>query len=240
MKKIFISEPLQQNILIPKEEAHHLLNVLRHPWEKPVTISDSHGQTGIYTLDKQLEEGVAATLMEWVESGTQPQTELVLVQAFLKGEKFEYVLQKATELGVDTVYGVPTTHCVAQYKGDKLAKKEERWQKIMKEAAQQCGRTKLPRLYMAKDLDEVCRQEADSLLLVAYEAEQEHSLKQALQAGNHHRVAVIIGPEGGLGEAEVGAVEVKGARRVSLGNTILRAETAAVAALAMIHYECNL
>ena len=81
----------------------------------------------------------------------------ILVQSYLKGEKLEWVLQKATELNVDTVYLVPTSNCVAKYDAKKLQSKYSRWEKIMLEASQQCGRTQLPTLVVGEPLSQCIR-----------------------------------------------------------------------------------
>ena len=168
----------------------------------------------------------------------------ILVQALLKGEKLEWVLQKATELNVDTIYLVSTANCVAKYDDKKLQSKVSRWEKIMLEAAQQCGRNQLPTLVVGEKLSQVLEIEDDALKLVAYENEEGHTIKTALESIHSNQnitdILICIGPEGGYQEKEINAIIESGGKSVSLGNTILRAETAAIGSLAMIQYELEL
>ena len=162
----------------------------------------------------------------------------------MKGEKLEWVLQKATELNVDTIYLVSTANCVAKYDDKKLQSKVSRWEKIMLEASQQCGRNQLPTLVVGETLSQVLTIEADALKLVAYENEDGHTIKSALQLVHTNQtitdILICIGPEGGYQEKEINAIIESGGKSVSLGNTILRAETAAIGSLAMIQYELEL
>ena len=147
-------------------------------------------------------------------------------------------------INVDTIYLVSTANCVAKYDDKKLQSKVSRWEKIMLEAAQQCGRNQLPTLVVGETLSQVLTIEADALKLVAYENEDGHTIKSALQLVHTNQtitdILICIGPEGGYQEKEINAIIESGGKSVSLGNTILRAETAAIGSLAMIQYELEL
>lgn len=242
MKKIFISTPLDTEIIIPKETTHHLLTVFRHNVAKPIRVSNNDGGTATYRILDVVDGEARAERVGDVDTTSTGDVEVVLVQAFLKADKLEWVLQKATELNVHTVYAVPMKHCVVQYKADKLPQKVERWQKIMKEASQQCGREQLPKLEIKQNITEVLTAESKrgTRLLVAYENEASHTLKEALQQDDSQRVLIIIGPEGGLSESEVSLMMDLGADVVTLGSTILRAETAAISSVSMLQYELNM
>ena len=114
----------------------------------------------------------------------------------------------------------------------------------MLEAAQQCGRNQLPTLVVGETLSQVLTIEADALKLVAYENEDGHTIKNALQSVHTNQtitdILICVGPEGGYQEKEINAIIERGGKSVSLGNTILRAETAAIGSLAMIQYELEL
>lgn len=243
MKKIFIPTPLDEIIQLPQDVTHHVLHVFRHNMEKPITVTGSDNRCGIYQITEEVDGIAHAKLIEFVESDVALYR-TILVQSFLKGEKLEWVLQKATELNVDTIYLVSTTNCVAKYDDKKLQSKVSRWEKIMLEAAQQCGRNQLPTLVVGKKLSQVLEIENDALKLVGYENEEGHTIKCALQSihNNQHitDILICIGPEGGYQEKEINAIIESGGKSVSLGNTILRAETAAIGSLAMIQYELEL
>ena len=243
MKKIFIPTPLDEIIELPKDVTHHVLHVFRHNIEKPITVTGSDNRCGTYQITAEVDGKAQAKLIEYVE-GNLASYRTILVQSLLKGEKLEWVLQKATELNVDTIYLVPTANCVAKYDEKKLQSKVNRWEKIMLEAAQQCGRNHLPTLVVGETLLQALDIESEALKLVAYENEAGQTIKDVLKTLHSDKsvtdVLICIGPEGGYQEKEINAIIKYSGKSVSLGNTILRAETAAIGSLAMIRYELEL
>ena len=243
MKKIFIPTPLDEIIELPKDVTHHVLHVFRHNMEKPITVTGSDNRCGTYQITEEIDGKAQAKLIKYVESNVSSYR-TILVQSLLKGEKLEWVLQKATELNVDTIYLVPTANCVAKYDEKKLQSKVNRWEKIMLEAAQQCGRNHLPTLVVGETLLQALDIESEALKLVAYENEAGQTIKDVLKTLHSDKsvtdVLICIGPEGGYQEKEINAIIKYGGKSVSLGNTILRAETAAIGSLAMIQYELEL
>ena len=243
MKKIFIPTPLDEIIELPKDVTHHVLHVFRHNMEKPITVTGSDNRCGTYQITAEVDGKAQAKLIEYVDANLASYR-TILVQSLLKGEKLEWVLQKATELNVDTIYLVPTANCVAKYDKKKLQSKVNRWEKIMLEAAQQCGRNHLPTLVVGETLLQALDIESEALKLVAYENEAGQTIKDVLKTLHSDKsvtdVLICIGPEGGYQEKEINAIIKYGGKSVSLGNTILRAETAAIGSLAMIQYELEL
>lgn len=243
MKKIFIPTPLDEIIELPKNVTHHVLHVFRHNMEKPITVTGSDNRCGTYQITAEVDGKAQAKLIEYVDANLVSYR-TILVQSLLKGEKLEWVLQKATELNVDTIYLVPTANCVAKYDEKKLQSKVNRWEKIMLEAAQQCGRNHLPTLVVGETLLQALDIESEALKLVAYENEAGQTIKDVLKTLHSDKsvtdVLICIGPEGGYQEKEINAIIKYGGKSVSLGNTILRAETAAIGSLAMIQYELEL
>lgn len=243
MKKIFIPTPLDEIIELPKDVTHHVLHVFRHNIEKPITVTGSDNRCGTYQITEEVDGKAQAKLIEYVDANLASYR-TILVQSLLKGEKLEWVLQKATELNVDTIYLVPTANCVAKYDEKKLQSKVNRWEKIMLEAAQQCGRNHLPTLVVGETLLQALDIESEALKLVAYENEAGQTIKDVLKTLHSDKsvtdVLICIGPEGGYQEKEINAIIESGGKSVSLGTTILRAETAAIGSLAMIQYELEL
>ncbi len=170
MKKIFIPTPLDEIIELPKDVTHHVLHVFRHNIEKPITVTGSDNRCGTYQITEEVDGKAQAKLIEYVDANLASYR-TILVQSLLKGEKLEWVLQKATELNVDTIYLVPTANCVAKYDEKKLQSKVNRWEKIMLEAAQQCGRNHLPTLVVGETLLQALDIESEALKLVGYENE---------------------------------------------------------------------
>lgn len=243
MKKIFIPTQLDETIELPIDVTHHVLHVFRHNIEKPITVTGSDNRCGMYQIIEEVDGKAQAKLIEYI-AGAAALYRMILVQSILKGEKLEWVLQKATELNVDIIYLVSTANCVAKYDEKKLQSKVNRWEKIMLEAAQQCGRNQLPTLVVGKTLLQVLDIESEALKLVAYENEDGHTIKNILKTVHSDEsitdILICIGPEGGYQEKEINAIIESGGKSVSLGNTILRAETAAIGSLAMIQYELEL
>ena len=243
MKKLFIDGIIDETIQLPADTAHHLFHVLRYSKEAPFIVSNHEGHTGEYVLDFEESDTYMAKRLRIIDVSTVA-TKVVLIQSFLKGDKFEFLLQKATELNVHHIYGVSSVHCVAKYDAKKLSAKKSRWEKIIIEASQQCGRTDVPTLTVEQSLSEVLQtlqSDEGVLVLGAYEREDDKTIKNILQTqlytNSYHTIAICIGPEGGYSPNEMELLESCGGHKVSLGYTILRAETAALGAVSMIQYE---
>lgn len=239
MKKIFIDSPLTDEIILNREITHHL-RVFRHDIRKPLTVTGKDQRCGLFKIIGEENGETRASLIEFIDTPIFAHR-VILVQSLLKGEKLEWVLQKSTELNVDTIYLVATANSIVKYDEKKLTTKLQRWDKIVLEAAQQCGRSQLPTIVINESISSVMELEKESLKLVAYEREDSYSMKPALQnALNDRDILICIGPEGGFQEKEISDIINSGGQSVTLGPTILRAETAAITALAMIQYEVEL
>lgn len=241
MKRVFVNSPLQEEVLLDAEQTHHILRVLRHDVTKALPfVSAKEGMMAEYVYQAMSGKESLWERVSDVET-LQKKAPLVLMQSLLKGEKLELILQKAVELDAEAVFLVSTTHSVAKLEENKLAKKKERWERIMWEAAQQSGRSFLPQLFIAKNIPHLLELKnqhyPEIYAFVAYENEEGTTLKSVL-AGvfPSEGVCCMIGPEGGLGPEEVDLLCEQGFTSVSLGDTILRAETAAMYALSALHF----
>ncbi len=241
MKRVFVNSPLVEEVLLDAEQTHHILRVLRHDVAKALPfVSAQEGVMAEYAYESMNGKESLWKRVSTVET-LQKKAPLVLVQSLLKGEKLELILQKAVELDAEAVFLVSTAHSVAKLEENKLAKKKERWEKIMWEAAQQSGRSFLPQLFIAKNIPNLLEltnhHYPEIRAFVAYENEEGRTLKSALSEGfPAEGVCCMIGPEGGLGPEEVELLCEHGFTSVSLGDTILRAETAAMYALSALHF----
>jgi 16S rRNA (uracil1498-N3)-methyltransferase len=168
----------------------------------------------------------------------EPRTRVTLYQALLKGEKFEFILQKCTELGVVGFVPILCERCVVGHLNDVSVRKLSRWQRIVAEAAEQSRRGKLPTLEPLVLFQQAC-QSARGLSLIAYEGEGASGLRAALQGRNLPSVNIFIGPEGGFSPSEVDFARSCGIVPISLGSRVLRAETAGLVAATAIFYECG-
>ncbi|ALA58891.1 16S rRNA (uracil(1498)-N(3))-methyltransferase [Nitrospira moscoviensis] len=160
---------------------------------------------------------------------------VVLCQALLKGEKLDWVIQKATELGVDRIVPLVTRHSVVRPQPSRMEHQRSRWQRIALEAAQQSERWTVPTVDEPVDCTEVSAVSASAMKLALVERSAKTSLAAVpLPVEADHTVLLLIGPEGGWDEEELRFMAAQGYNTVTLGSRILRAETAAIAALSIL------
>ena len=183
---------------------------------------------------------VTVQIKNEVINHTEPIVETVLFQSLIKGEKMEFVIQKAVEIGVTKIIPLITTRCVVKLEsGKKLTNKIERWQKIAESAAKQSKRGIIPTIELPLTIKEALEYVNDNLecACIPYENEHAFHIKEYLRSLKTSSIGVLIGPEGGFTEEEVQFAMEKGVRPVTLGNRILRSETAGIVTLANIMYE---
>ena len=235
-----------------REDMKHLVKVLRaRPGDK-VVISDGVSTEYLTEIREIGESEVILDILESQPFEREPETQVTLYQGVPKAAKLETIVQKTVELGVHRIVPVFMKRTVVSDKGN-FAKKQQRLQKIADEAVKQCKRGIIPEVSDATDFSEMMKEleaEGFDMVLLPYENEEGYTIKDALRNGTEEsglhrgsRIAVIIGPEGGFEEEEVRTVEETFDRKaavVTLGKTILRTETAGMAALAMIMYELEL
>ncbi len=236
----FFVQPEQirgDDVTVVGDQARQMARVLRLGRDDDIIVLDGLGQEYSVTLTAVSAERVTGRVQRVQPAAGEPNVALTLYQALLKRDKFEWVLQKATEVGVVRIVPVVTQRTLVQdtrLKANKVA----RWQKILMEAAEQSRRGVVPTL--AEPLawkEALADASAADLTLIAWE-EGDLPLKQVLiSAEAPHSVALLIGPEGGFSAEEAQQVAASGGQIVSLGARILRTETAAVVASALVLHE---
>jgi len=240
MRRLFYKGLLADTIEITGSDAHHLMHVMRAKAGQEVTVVDDEGSVACMEMTAFREDAVTLVLKERLAANTESPLELVLAQCLLKADKMDYVVQKAVELGVTEIVPVKSHNCVVRYDAKKAAARQARWQKIAEEAAKQCGRTALTEVTPIMDLSNLLKENSgmeDTEIVFCYENEDETTVKSCLQAAKGKRLILLIGPEGGFTLDEAQAVQEAGGKAVTLGPRILRAETAAVAAVTVAQYE---
>ena len=188
------------------------------------------------------EEEVLLVILDKQKFAREPNLEVTLFQGIPKAGKMESIIQKCVELGVHAIIPVFMERTVVVDKGN-FSKKLDRWQKISDEAVKQCKRGMVPQVGRQRPFSEMLDKLRNyDLILFPYENEGDYSIKDCLRglAEKPRSVAIVIGPEGGFSDKEAAALDEAGAARVTLGKTILRTETAGMAALAMTMYELEL
>ncbi len=209
------------------EARHHLGEVLRLPAGAEVEVFDGTG--GRYR--GRLEAGLETVQLGPREEVGRAAVDIALLFALSKGEKVDLVVQKATELGAARIAPFAAARSVVKLDAAKGEERARRWRKIAEEAARQCGRADVPDVAAPAKLEAALAALAPGTLAVVF---QPVGAKLAALAPPAGAVAAVVGPEGGLTEAEVSACERAGAVSASLGPRVLRAETAAVVAVALL------
>ena len=205
-------------------------------------VAGADGRAARMTVTAVARDAVTLRLDSYVEDDAPARAEVILVQALLKGEKTDFIVQKAVELGAAALHPIVTEHVVVRYDAKKAAAKTARWQKIADEAAKQCGRLSLMHVAPVGSIDSILGDAeifggVDTTVIFCYEGERMQSMRAVLRTVTSARVVLIVGAEGGFSPTEAARLTTVGAQPVSLGHLILRAETAAIAALTVVQYE---
>jgi 16S rRNA (uracil1498-N3)-methyltransferase len=225
---------LSDQVVITGEPYHHLRKVLRIKPGATILLLDGFGQCCEVRLEQlQPEQATTRIIRRWQETNrTLP---ITLLQALPKGDKFDLVLQKGTELGVSSFQPLETEHAIPNLNTARLSKRALRWQRIVNEAARQSRRSFLPEVKPLQKLATVLDEPSSNLKLVLWEAGSV-ALAEALPEQSPTGVTLLIGPEGGFSATEITAIIAGGFQAVHLGPRILRTETAGLAATPILQY----
>lgn len=206
--------------------AHHLAKVLRFPQGQSITLFNGDGFN--YTAEVlKAKKDCVVKLLSKKENPSESKLNLTLAQGVAKGEKMDFLIQKSVELGVSTIMPVLTERCVVKLKGDKLKKRQSHWQKIAIGACEQAGRSVIPQVAMPISLDEFLQLQTVNGFVLHHRAEQ-----TLMDMSPTNEATILIGPEGGLSEAEITRATQAGYQSLLLGSRVLRTETASLAAIA--------
>ena len=223
---------------IQGQDAHHLANVLRI---KPGDVVEIGSMGRIYTavVNVVMPGKIVLELQDELSKNMEPPLDVYLLLGLTKGDKMDLAIEKATELGVFAIVPVACRRSVVRLDAKQGAAKIERWQRVAETAAKQCRRAHIPQVLSLSTPEEaVALLPSSCRLLIPWEEEKSGSFKAAL-SGNHESIALMIGPEGGLEVSETEVLKSYGGMTVTMGPRILRAETAAIAALSIVMYACG-
>ncbi len=239
MNRFFIDKNLIANgtFHIVGEDLHHMVNVLRLKKGDPVELCDGLGMEYKAIIEGLTPESAFLRIIHSEKSIAEPAYRITLFQCLPKQEKMELIIQKCVELGVYEIVPALSKRCIARPRGDGPdIKRIVRYNRIAYEAAKQSKRGIVPGVSGYTSLNG-CDISNFDLAVIAYEGEREVTLKGVLsKSQDAGSIAVFIGPEGGFERDEIELLKGKGAVTVTLGNRILRTETAGMAALSMIGY----
>lgn len=236
MPKFFLEGISGTTAVVTGEDARHICKVLRMNAGEAITLCDMQGMDYKGVIEAAEPAQVTVKILSSEPCLAESQMKVRLYQALPKGDKLEFIVQKAVELGVHEIVPVLTSRCVSRPDEKSMRKKQERLQKIAAEAAKQAGRGLIPQILplesFAAALDSMC---ASQTAILCYEGEIA-PLRDCLPADMPETLAVMVGSEGGFSAAEAQQAREKGVLTASLGKRILRCETAPLCALTAIFY----
>lgn len=243
MPKFFVSSnQVEDNIVnIYGADVDHIKKVLRKNINDEIIVCNKDIEQDYLCKILEIGDNIECEILNEIDENTEPNVLVTIYQGLPKFDKMELVIQKSVELGVYEIIPLELNRCVVKLKEKDRDKKIQRWQKISEVAAKQCGRNYIPNIGNVQNLKQICEDfNKYDLVLVAYENEKENTLKpqlDILKNKNDLKIAVIIGPEGGIDEREIEEVRNNGAKVITLGKRILRTETVALNVLSIIMYE---
>jgi len=217
-------------------ELNHLRRVLRLRTEDRVVLFDDGGCEHEGIIRDLSEDRAEIEILRSYRVDNESPLKTILALGLTKGEKMDWVVEKATELGVHTILPFFSSYTVPKLNERNMAQRSERWQKIAVSAAKQCGRARIPEILALTEFRDLLNAVSrDALRLLFWEKECEQRLSELKETRTViSEVVVTIGPEGGFSAQEAAMALGQGFEAVGLGRRILRAETAAVAALAAV------
>ena len=229
LSRFFIDAPLSlgQHEL-PEAQAHYIGRVLRHAAGDAVQLFDGSGQEYLGALIEVGKKAVRVELREQLAGQAESPLRIHLGQGLSRGERMDWAIQKATELGVSEITPIVSERCEVRLKDERADKRLAHWRQVAISACEQCGRSVLPVIHASVTLAEWQAHVQAELKLVL------HPVAAPLEShARPHTLAFLIGPEGGLSEAEVEQAKAAGFHAARLGPRVLRTETAPVVALAV-------
>ena len=244
MQRFFVEENQinmqNKTIQILGEDVNHIKNVLRCKVGEQIEICNKQNGKAYLCEISIIAENVEVNVLKELENNKESNIHINIVQGLPKSDKMELIIQKGTELGVKEFTPLTLKRCVVKIDSKDEQKKIARWQKHAEVAAKQCGRDIIPAVNNICNINTVMDMLKDyDLVLLAYENENKNTLKNEIQKikNSNAKIAIIIGPEGGLEETEVEKLKQNGAKVVTLGNRILRTETVAMVVTSILMYE---
>lgn len=246
MPKFFVTQEQVKNdtIEVVGNDVNHIKNVLRQKIGDKITICNNDTLQDYECEISKIEENkIYCDIKETLNTSSESNVKVTIFQGLPKADKMELVIQKSVELGVFDITPVEMKRCVVKLKENDKKKKIERWQKIAEVAAKQSGRNQIPKINDIIQIKNICLEmEKYDIVLVAYEKEENNTLKQVLKQLKEReysnlKIGVVIGPEGGIEEQEIEMLKENGAEIITLGKRILRTETVALNVLSILMYE---
>jgi 16S rRNA (uracil1498-N3)-methyltransferase len=240
MTRFYIPRPRVENGMLKIEgnEVKHIRKVLRLKTGDEIVVFDGLGKEFEGTIVEERLSSAVIRVQNIISSKKDSPLEVTLAQSLLKGEKMDYLIQKATELGVKEIIPFFSSRSVPLLEESRRLKRHHRWEKIAVEASKQCGRGSVPKMESLQDYSDMLQMASTKDLRLILWERGEIRLKEVLEGSKERRnIFFAIGPEGGFNQLEVDEAKRAGFIPVTLGRRILRAETASLCFLSILQYE---
>jgi 16S rRNA (uracil1498-N3)-methyltransferase len=239
-RRFFVDDKLlrAKNVTLTGDLAHRLAKVLRYRRGDTLVLAGGGAKDYVVQLGAVSGSAVTGTIVGEQAPPRERSVEVVLYQSLIRANRFDWVLEKATEVGVSRF--VPVIATRVQLQLEEGAARAERWRRLITEAAEQCERGRLPAIQAPVSFEDAVRS-APGLKIMPWEDEREQRLADYLRSlpERPRTVSIFIGPEGGYEPAEVELARESGATIVTLGHQVMRAETAAILACGIVLHELD-
>ncbi len=234
MQRYFCNSINNNIMILSKEDSYHIIKVMRMNLSDKIEVVNNK-QVYICKII-ELNPFVKVEIIKIQDENNELETEVTLVQSLVKEQKMDYILQKATELGVYKIIPYQASRSIVNV-SKKEDKKQMRWQTILKEASEQSKRNIIPEITQSMSLSEIVNLHDYDTKILCTIKENTESLKKVLSKSNSSgKMLIVVGPEGGFTEEETNTMISNGFITVSLGSSVLRTETASLFILSSIRY----
>ena len=220
-------------VILSNDDTHHVLHVMRMKKDDQIEVVDNGA---CYLCQIENTNPLSIKVLKKIDDEVEIKEKITLLFALSKADKIEFVIQKATELGVHRIALISTSRSIVKMSKEDFNRKLPRYLKIAKEASEQCHRNYIPEIVGIYDIRQLPKDIYSNINYVAYEKEKGDTSLTFQNIKQYSSVSILIGSEGGLSSDEITTLKDEGFVTISLGKRILRAETAAVYALSVIGY----
>lgn len=217
------------SVRLSAEASHHLSKVLRVSVGDEVIIFNGRDEESVCVIEAIEKKQVVVKVRELIRVSRESDLTIHLGQVMAKGDKMDFVIQKAVELGVASITPLFSERCEIKLPQDRMDKKIEHWQQIVVSACEQSGRTRVPLVLPVQNFDEWIQKAGVKIILDPRAESGLKSLSQDLK-----EISITVGPEGGFSETEINSAREVGCKIIHMGPRILRTETAALAAISVL------
>ena len=237
-KIIFIQDGI---LKLSDSISRQLIYVLRCKVNDQAVIFDGSGFDYKVKIVNITNKICSVKFLEKISLDTDNKIKITIFISLIKQNRFEVALQKCTELGVFAFVPFYSSRSIFQKSSSVGDNKISRWKSIIQEASEQCGRPDIPRFFDPVSYEIACKKSQDCFSIILWENEEKIKLKSVLQnlKGSDHSINIFVGPEGGFSSDEIKLANSIGIKSASLGDLILRSETAAISAISNVFYELS-